>query len=200
MKGLIILIAFSLLITIVITNLLALTFTDSLYKTYFKNSEDLHYAMQVVDYLRLGKLMDDQYYSTQAISHMEDVKNLLNFAKITNVVALFLIISNILILAKKGRYKIIKKSFIAGAIISTLSILALFISAIMDFNYSFVIFHKIFFTNNNWLFEPGDHLVQLFSLHFFVFFLQKLATNILITILALLAVVKFIPKNDSKSN
>jgi len=193
-KLLTIVIAVLLPVAIIFTNLLALTFTDSLYKTYFKNSEDLHYAMQVVDNLRLGKPMDDNYYSVQAISHMEDVKNLVNFAKITNIVALFIIISDVLYLVKKRNYKTIKKGLMLGIILSTLCILATFICASLNFDFSFVVFHKLLFSNNNWLFAPDDRLVRLFSLDFFNFYLQKMITNILLTILVLLAIVKLIPK------
>ncbi len=200
MRFVIVIIGLAIFVSIVLTNILALTFTDSLYKTYFRDSEDLHYAMQVVDYLRLGKPLDDNYYSAQAISHMADVKKQVDFAKITNVVALFILISDVLYLAKKRNYKIIKKGLILGIIISTLGVLSGFICASLDFDFSFVVFHKLFFTNDNWLFAQNDNLVRLFSLDFFMFFSQKLITNILITMLTLLVLVKFIPKNDSKNS
>ena len=70
------LIALALPVTIILTNLLALTFTDNTYKTYFKDGEKIHYALNIVSFLRIGTPLDKTYFSPQANTHMQDVKKL----------------------------------------------------------------------------------------------------------------------------
>lgn len=194
------LIASALPITIILTNLLALAFTDNTYKVYFKNGEKIHYALNVVSFLRVGTPLEKSYFSPQANAHMQDVKKLIEGAKITNTIAIFVLIAPSLYLVHKKKFMQLRRGIILGLILTTLTVLLIFISALLSFNNVFTIFHKIFFRSNNWLFVPSDTLVALFPLDFFTFFFQKLTTNILATIFALLVAVKFIPKNDSTNN
>lgn len=195
-----IIIAFSLPITIVLTNLLALTFSDAIYKSFFQNSEEIHLALNVVNYLRVGIGLDPDYFSPQAITHMADVKNLFNAAKAANALILFLLFATALYLTSKKKFKQLKRGILLGTVINILAILSVFILSVLNFDFAFVLFHKIFFRNDIWLFPSDDTLVNLFSLNFFIFFVQKLTVNILLTLLIILILLKFTPANDSKVN
>ncbi len=194
------LITLALPVTIILTNLLALAFTDNTYKVYFKDSEKIHYVLNVISFIRVGTPLDASYFSPQANVHMQDVDKLFECVKIANAIALFALIAPCLYLGHKKKFVQLKKGVILGLILTTLTVLLIFISALLNFNGAFTIFHEIFFRNDDWLFAPSDTLVTLFTLDFFTFFFQKLTTNILATIFALLICVKFFPKNDSKNN
>lgn len=195
-----IIIALSLPITIVLTNLLALTFSDAIYKGFFTNSEEIHFALNVVNNLRVGIGLDSGYFSPQAITHMADVKNLFDAVKAANAIILFVLFATALYLISRKKFKQLERGILLGAVITTLAILAAFIMSILNFDFAFVLFHKIFFRNDVWLFPPDDTLVNLFSLNFFIFFIQKLTVNILLTLLIILILLKFTPTNDSKNN
>jgi len=185
--------------TVVMTNFLALSFSDFIYKDFFKDPEDLHYVTNVTNYLKFGQKLNDKYFSQQAVQHMSDVKNLFNTAKAVNASVLFVFLSFIIYSIYKKKYVFLKKGLILGVIISTLVILLILICSMLNFDISFVIFHKILFRNGLWLFEPNDSLVKLFTEDFFILFLEKLVLNISVTLFLTLSVIKLIP-NDSKSN
>lgn len=196
----ILLIAFSLTTAIILTNLLALIFTDNTYKKFYQSDKQIYYVLNVVNFIRVDKKLDSTYFSTQAMVHMQDVKVLITGAKLINVFAQFILFSLILYNILKMQYAQLKRGIILGIITTTLLVLFTFILALINFNYSFVLFHKIFFKENNWLFVPDDNLVKLFPIDFFTFFIGKLTTNILITVLLLLVAVKFIPHDNAKHN
>ena len=194
------LIVFSLPIAIVLTNLLALTFSDYTYKNYFASGQDLNSALNIVNYLRVGTAIGSDFFSNQAVKHMVDVKSLFDSTKIANALTLLVLTGTTVFFFSKKRLREMKKGVVLGIIILTLLILFVFTLSLLDFNYAFIIFHKVFFRNDLWLFPPNDSLVKLFSISFFVYFTQTLITNILLTMLIILILLKFIPKNDSKSN
>lgn len=193
------LIVLSLPCLIIITNILALSFSDFIYKDFFKNSEDLHYAMNVVSYLKFGQNLSENYFSPQAITHLADVKNLFDFVKALNAIFIFAVFSLAFYLIRQNKFMLLKKGLILGILFTTLVLLLIFISALINFDFAFLIFHKLLFNNDLWLFDPADNLVNLFSQDFFTHFLRKLTTNILITLLLLLLAIRFIP-NASKRN
>lgn len=200
MKVASILISIFLPFSIFLTNFLALSFSDTIYKSFYKNSEELHYALKAVDHIRLGRELNSDFFSQQAIVHMADVKKLYDLAIRANAVIVLILFGSIFNLIAKKNYRDLKEGIISGLIIATLVILLVFISTLVSFNESFIVFHKLVFTNNLWLFPPGDNLVKLFSIDFFTYFLEKLTINILITILFILISIKLIPKNAAKNS
>ena len=95
------------------------------------------------------------------IRHMEDVKDLYTMLRIVSL-------SGAIISAGIIIYMIKKKDFMALATVfknmwKYPMIFVLFIGAFMiiDFNAIFTIFHKLFFTNDDWLLYYTDVLIQL---------------------------------------
>lgn len=193
-------IAICLPIVIFLTNFLALSFSDFIYKSYFTSSEDLHYAMEAVDFVKLDRELDPEYFSDQARLHMADVRGLYNKAKAANAVLVLILFATVIRLVYTKRFGEIKKGMVGGLIVATLFILTIFSLTLISFDQSFVVFHKIIFTNNLWIFPEEDTLVKLFSLDFFTYFLEKLTTNILITMLVTMVLTKLILKNVTKSS
>ncbi|RBP70033.1 integral membrane protein (TIGR01906 family) [Alkalibaculum bacchi] len=121
-------------------------------------------------------------FKEREIVHMEDVKNLFHTGIILrNVCGLLTVICGICFYKKDKTklYKAMKYSAITFIVVGGL--LAIVIS--QDFNKYFVVFHKIFFTNDYWILDPMESvLINMVDIHFFM----SIATLILGTSLALL--------------
>lgn len=115
-----------------------------------------------------GKEQD--FFNEQDRLHMADVKNLflggLKLRWLLLGVSLILVL--VLFIRKAGVKKILPNAYFkALAIFGTLTIIlgGLFVS---DFNRYFVIFHKIFFTNDLWMFDPAtDYMIRMLPEGFF---------------------------------
>ena len=115
-----------------------------------------------------GKEQD--FFNEQDRLHMADVKNLflggLKLRWLLLAVSLILVV--ILFIRKEDVKKILPNAYFkALAIFGTLTIIlgGLFAS---DFNRYFVIFHKIFFTNDLWMFDPAtDYMIRMLPEGFF---------------------------------
>ncbi|WP_303862566.1 TIGR01906 family membrane protein [Alkalibaculum bacchi] len=121
-------------------------------------------------------------FKEREIVHMEDVKDLFHIGIILrNVCGLLIVICGIYFYKKDKRklYKAMKYSAITFIVVGGL--LAIITS--QDFNKYFVVFHKIFFTNDYWILDPMESvLINMVDIHFFM----SIATLILGTSLALL--------------
>ena len=181
-------------VVIILTNFLLLAFSQK-YQTVDK--ERTH---EILGYFRGNNNLDVNYYSNQALSHLIDVKRLINFAFVIDTILLILVFLHLAYFVKKHKRRIIKRSAVLASIITVALILLVLIANLLNFDYFFVEFHKIFFRNNLWLFPSDDNLIKLFPPEFFVSFVNQLVTNILISILALLILVYFGTKHDPKPN
>ena len=123
----------------------------------------------------------ESYYNQKEIDHMVDVKNLyLNAVKVSQA-SLFIFVLSALILFKLKSLKLndIKSAFIMGLGLVGAVLMAIAISATVDFQAFWIQFHKLFFTNDLWLLNPlTDRMIVMFTLDFFM----KLVLDILLTI------------------
>lgn len=103
-----------------------------------------------------------EFFNAQEKSHMSDVRNLflggLLVRKISLGVAAVMILFVILLRRKKWCY-VLAEAFQISTIIFTAFSVLLGIFITTDFNDVFIVFHKIFFTNNLWLFDPATSLM-----------------------------------------
>lgn len=134
------------------------------------NRNDLHIKTTIDD-------TEQEFFNRKEIAHMEDVKIL--FLKgilirkigvmICIVAMIFLIFQNkkqfLLLSLKKGMISFIIIIAILSAIIST------------NFTKYFIIFHKIFFSNNLWILNPNtDRLINIVPEPFFIDTAIRIAT------------------------
>lgn len=109
-------------------------------------------------------------WSSQAISHMKDVRDLVQlWSTIAIVLGVYMVGYIIYRLKdKSGRLKlssdIVRTYSIVGIVIGIIAVSVL----VFGFNDVFVIFHKLFFSNNDWLFAPSDLIVRLLPEKFFL--------------------------------
>lgn len=103
--------------------------------------------------------------SDNGIQHFREVKNIFNFFYI--LAAITLVISVIIIYYKRTRkdYSYLLASSITAIVLPSLVAITLAI----DFDTAFVVFHKIFFKNNYWLFDPvTDPVIGILPATFFL--------------------------------
>ena len=104
------------------------------------------------------------FFSQREITHMYDVKNIMQMALFI-LFALF-IVSFILILLSKNRRVLFQR-----AAVGTL-VFVLFISTaiVVNFDFTFTLFHKILFRNDFWLLPENAVLIRMFPASFFADF------------------------------
>ncbi len=139
----------------------------------FSNSQYSSYAGQIVHNFFSEKplyITDmegntiEGFFSQREITHMYDVKNVMQMALFI-LFALF-IVSFILILLLRDRRVLFQR-----AAVGTL-IFVLFISTaiVVNFDFTFTLFHKILFRNDFWLLPENAVLIRMFPVSFFADF------------------------------
>jgi integral membrane protein (TIGR01906 family) len=124
-------------------------------------------------------------FNEDEISHMKDVRNLLS--KLNAIFCAFLGLSIFFLLLwalyynKKEKYRCLFSSFFYSGIFCIILITTAGLLLVIDFNFAFTLFHKIFFPMGNYTFDPSVSLLkQLFPNKFFYNF------TILCTIISLI--------------
>ncbi|MCX8178558.1 MAG: DUF1461 domain-containing protein [Candidatus Aenigmarchaeota archaeon] len=130
------------------------------YEPFFIMLNDSENALVVLRYVK-GEYVDVSFLSENEIAHLNDVKIMLFFSNLFLKIAfMFLIFLAIfkwhltLDAAKIGSFMMIGFSFFT------------LIYSLFFFDNFFTNFHKIFFPNGNWSFDPSSTLIQLFPLDF----------------------------------
>ncbi|MBC7876949.1 MAG: TIGR01906 family membrane protein [Anaerolineales bacterium] len=146
-------------------------------------SERLHWAPFAVKYLvnnsdisYLGDLKfedDSPLFNERELSHMQDVKNVVNSALLVWYIALaILLIIAVLAYRRKWIPEYINGLrrgglWMIGFAVSLGLIIGVSIVANPDlFSEFFTLFHQIFFTGDSWLFYYSDTLIRLFPIRF----------------------------------
>lgn len=217
---------FFIIIAFLLSSFQIAIYGDSEYKFYEKEyvkynvTESLHMTIEdvmdvtehMMDYLidreaRLsvetdvdGKKQD--FFNEQDRLHMADVKNLfLGGLKLrTILIVVALIFMGTLVLLKADIKKLLLKAYGISMGVFAALLAFLGIAFTIDFTKCFTIFHKIFFTNDLWMFDPAtDYMIRMLPEGFFsdmvmrivlifiaflilgmlsIFCIQKLVTNI----------------------
>ncbi|MDO8487386.1 MAG: DUF1461 domain-containing protein [Candidatus Curtissbacteria bacterium] len=132
-------------------------------------------------YFRGQNKLDQNFFSMQAVSHLKDVKDLLQVSNGLFYFSFIAVICLGIFLVAKKRSKIVFKSLFISSIVTIIFVVMLGLGAATAFDSFFLKFHQLLFTNTLWLFPPDDNLIRLFPQQFFVEFANRLALNILIT-------------------
>lgn len=151
-------------------------------KDYFKNDDE-----KITINIERNKSIN--LFNQREIDHMVDVKNLIKFTLLFERISLVIIFFTLIISSyinglkeiQRVLIQIIYKSFIIWSGIILLIILGM----VINFNYTFTLFHKIFFRNDLWILDPrNDYLLILFPERFFL--------EICIIILLLFTLINFL--------
>ena len=117
--------------------------------------------------------------TTNEISHLNDVRNIFNKIRIFLVSSVLIFV--ILLFVFYKRISINNMFFVlllSGIIIDIFIVVLLF--AFINFDFSFVLFHKILFPQGNWMFSANSLIIQIYPERFFIDFVASFITNLAI--------------------
>lgn len=145
-----------------------------------KTEEEVKMASEdLVRYLKNGDddLME-KHFNRRECTHMKDVYKLFRLGRILRVIALAILVLSVL-------FKCIsKKTFLFGLYLWDAVLLIVGIMISTNFSRAFIIFHKLFFTNDLWLLNPKtDWMIRLLPESFFAGIALRTAVAFLIGLL-----------------
>jgi integral membrane protein (TIGR01906 family) len=180
------------LILVILTPVVAAMFFFSIFvfNTDFYESHLAGDAMpatiNLLDYFQgRGDIRTDIGFSDDELSHLSDVKALINgvLSFLQAVILIFLFLS--LFLQDYKRY--LRCSGILLIIIPV-------IAYILPFDKSFTLFHNIFFPQGNWMFPSGSALISLYPAGFFYSFASMIFLCVFVTGWGLIILSFFVDK------
>ncbi|MEI6222496.1 MAG: TIGR01906 family membrane protein [bacterium] len=149
------------------------------YATLSLSKEDVNReGLDVVSYLKGGiSQLDAEFFSQQALVHMEDVRGL--FAAVRWLFYLSLVFAAVVIgyLLKVRKFDQLGGILIWSGVVLIGFVLLLGLFSLTGWEEAFTRFHKIFFRNDLWLFDPSDTLILLFPDGFFQDMFMYMATG-----------------------
>ena len=196
---------------LLITGFQLAIYGDSHYGFYKKEYEkyrvtdDLHMKIEdvmtvteyMMDYLigkeeKLSIVTDvdgeqQDFFNEQDRLHMADVRNLfLGGLKLRNYAVILAIILLIFLGVKKADFRRLIPSGYLQALLFYLVLAAILgVAMSIDFTSCFTLFHKLFFTNNLWIFDPAtDYMIRMLPEGFF----SDMVIRVGVTFIVLLAV------------
>ena len=129
--------------------------------------------------------------------HFEDVKRIFVGIDILIVASLVISLIGIFICKRKQRIDYIKYTY---RLLITLPVI-LAITIYINFDKAFVVFHKMFFNNNYWIFNRKiDPIINILPQEFFMHASLMIISNIIIFSIVLIILYKYIIKKKSSYN
>lgn len=103
--------------------------------------------------------------SVSGISHFAEVKVIFNVIYITGFISSILCVLSIVYKRKRREYNYLIVSSVTGVVLPVL----LGIACLINFNAIFTLFHKLVFSNNDWMFDPEtDPIIKLLPEAYFM--------------------------------
>ncbi len=142
-------------------------FNEGFYK--LEGNEKIEFS-KVLNYLENGAEVESDFFNSKEREHLRDVR------------MIFLIIDALLIISILSlfisSYILKKKEFLDGLMkggyISLGFVVILGLISFLDFNFIFIKFHEIVFTNNLWMLDPNkDNLIRLLPQEIFFDILKR---------------------------
>ena len=102
--------------------------------------------------------------SASAISHFAEVKNIFNIIYIAGVIGLIATVTTFIIKHREGSFLYLRTCAICAAV------LPVFVSvfSLISFDTLFIVFHKLTFNNDDWIFDPKtDPIIDMLPESFF---------------------------------
>ena len=107
-------------------------------------------------------------FNERELAHMVDVKVWVRRALAGHKLCGLLIVASVVFLLLGERGKGLPLYILYGGLITILVVGLIAFFAYLDFDVFFVIFHRLLFVGDSWIFAPSDALIQLFPLPFWV--------------------------------
>jgi len=131
-------------------------------------------------------------YTSLESSHLEDVKQVMNYTTILFYGLLLGVTA--LITYHRRKKKELEKLLTIGGKATVIFLSVLLILSLTSFNFLFTLFHQIFFPQGNWMFATDSLLIQTFPTTFFTAIAIKIFLLTLILGAILIVASKLIKK------
>ena len=156
---------------------------------YLVNSEPIDYLSN------LQTFQGDKIFTAAELSHMQDVKRVVQGALLAWYAVIGLSAAALIWFMVMGQWGAFRKVIAAGGWVTSALIVGLLVFLLVSFETLFDRFHRIFFADGTWLFDPSSTLIRLFP---FVFWRDAFALvmvfSLLIGVLMILITRKRKPK------
>ena len=116
-----------------------------------------------------GEIQD--FFNEQDRLHLADVRNLfLGGLKLRNYALILATILMIVLKAKKADFRrLVPQGYLQALFVYLILAVILGVAMSIDFTSCFTLFHKLFFTNNLWIFDPEtDYMIRMLPEGFFL--------------------------------
>tara|TARA_B100000315_G_C14430851_1_gene520053 strand:- start:159 stop:785 length:627 start_codon:yes stop_codon:yes gene_type:complete len=202
---LIILLAVTLALIILLANLRAIVFDRPYYVEQFRKNDvyskvpEAELVLDNVFGFFDGEELSSEFFEEKEISHMKDVRRLINRGSylLYFLVGLFIVLVIVFIKSvRRGVAKYLGISLIAGGSIVIVVSLLLWL---FDFSNLFTNFHLMFFPQGNWMFPSDSMLIRLFPKAFFYDISVRIFRNSIITAVIIGVVGMFFVMSKRKS-
>jgi len=129
----------------------------------------------LINYYCCDSQLDGGFYTEREKIHLKDVKKLLESADIILLIFFIPLIGCTAFIVLRKKYQLLIRTFKIAPTITLVSLLVLWITTLINFNFIFINFHIISFQNDYWLLPEGSNLIKLFPQQFFVDFGNRIA-------------------------
>ncbi|HLC19632.1 MAG TPA: DUF1461 domain-containing protein [Candidatus Nanoarchaeia archaeon] len=136
---------------------------------------------EVFDFLYSDHLLGG--FTPSEISHLYDVKKVMNGTAAVFFVVVLLTVSVVL-------HNFDKKAFLLAGLTVFSIVFLLLLLAFFHFNQLFASFHSIFFAQGTWIFPSDSKLIQLFPLSFFITLTKRILIGTFLSSLILLGLYR----------
>jgi integral membrane protein (TIGR01906 family) len=116
-----------------------------------------------IDFLADLKFADGSpFYNERELSHMLDVKNLVQHSLIAWYIVIGVLVTLGIWSWVKKWWELYLRGISRGGLLTIFVIIAVLLATFIDFDALFTQFHHLFFTADTWLFYTSDSLIRLF--------------------------------------
>ncbi len=130
--------------------------------------------------------VEQDFFNEQDRLHMADVRGLfLGGLRLRNMLALAAVILTLILASLKTElFKLLWKAYMRALLVFGGCALLVAVSCAVDFTACFTLFHKLFFTNDLWLFDPAtDYMIRMLPEGFFLHMAVRIGVFFLIGLL-----------------
>ncbi len=128
------------------------------------------------------------FFSDRDKQHMIDVRNIFDTLRNAGMLAVIILSICIVVMIRRHYLRLEMQKFLRlGAIIGILPFIIIGVAMMINFEWCFITFHKLLFTNDLWLLDPAvDNLVNIFPEQFFTDMAWRICTAYIVAQLALI--------------
>ena len=152
---------------------------DIVAKTGKSEAEVKSASEDLARYLKTGEdALMEKHFNARECAHMKDVYALFKLGRTLRLVAIGIVLVAVI------RKRLTKRTFLFGLYVWDAVILVLGVLITTNFSRAFILFHKLFFTNDLWLLNPEtDWMIRLLPESFFAGIALRTAISFLVGLL-----------------